>query len=163
MVEQGKASCVAVGEGNEISVRQGDPAAGRLCGRQGAVGAQEGLYHRKGRSKARGAQDAARRLRGAGLAQEAEVGESTRCLQRPALLILFRAIHASPTSTGQPRTTHESFLTSNPFFCHFDFFLPLSSPLFSSSCLSRTRRQNQMVKHGSACRGWRELCLRVRP
>ena len=100
MVEQGKASCVAVGEGNEISGKAtlltGD------CGRQGAVGAQEGLRHRKGRRKARGAQDAARRLRGAGPAQEAEAGEPTRCLQRPALLILLRAIHASHNTRKLP-------------------------------------------------------------
>ena len=115
---------------------QGDPASGRLCGRQGAVGAQQGLCHRKGRRKARGAQDAARRLRGTGPAQEAEAGEPTRCLQRPALLLLLRVIHASPTSTGQPRTTLESFLISIPFCFHFDFF---PATLFSTRRLARAK------------------------
>ena len=153
-MEQGKASCVAVGEGNEVSGK-----ATLLPG--DSVGAKA-LSVRKmafATVKAEG-KLVVLRLRGTWPVQEAEAGEPTRCLQRPALLILLRAIHGSPTSTGQPRTAHESFLTSIPFFFfHFDFFLPLSSRFFSSSCLCKTRGQNKMVKHGSACRGWRKGCV----
>ena len=163
IVEKGKGSCVTVGEGNEISGKA------TLLPRD-TVGAKALSVRKKAFAtvKAEGKLVVLRMLRDD--FEELGLPKKLKLASRPAVYNGQRCSSSLGRSMPRPQASlaRHTKASSHRFpssFFHFDFFLPLSSPLFSSSCLSKTPRQNKVVKLGSACKRvgeWR-LCLRVRP